>query len=585
MEQRVTSGQNTALVETLSKELNEQKSKTNALEHDLQLRRASEMNLQLKVNQLQSQTEVLASQSTDDQNKLIEHKIGEATRRLTAQTETLQQELIAAQTQLLQLQEGGTSASTKGMSDQQVNVKVQEAVKTRDEFWQGKLGEIKDAHSRVVDELHQKINRLSEDVSRSQQTDRFEQDEKLIKQEAELSSKYREMLSTREKEYQAKWEEMDQKFHDMETKRQRDMADREREMERRYSEKEEAMKTRYETMMKHWEDTEGQKALEAVGREQIEKERRVQEEEKRHQLEIQLRQLRKEMMDWQNEYQKQTQDKYEELMKSMEDTHTAEVANLKKTHMMDNEKVAEEKRRLKEKELKHRQIESEEIVKLKTELAAFAKVRSKEDEKRYEGKVKLTELCKQVSDLWSALDTSDNDRVVFLEKCVGEMDWNEPLADVFFYEVERLKEQIPIVEIITRREFIKQKLLDFFKHSTDPMRLFQSRSGRLLLEDKQRNEFIGELTQLNNKLVQLLSQYERKHDNLFLYKGEHYLEHMSTDIRDMERQMELANITKRLEKHGSNTNTTKHNTSGKQNASANHYLLAAAKISSPVRPK
>lgn len=65
----------------------------------------------------------------------------------------------------------------------------------------------------------------------------------------------------------------------------------------------------------------------------------------------------------------------------------------------------------------------------------------------------------RVRQLWSALECDVSDVVRFLSALEGRMAVNNDLVDIYEREVVILSEQIPIVEQVTKREFLKFKLL------------------------------------------------------------------------------------------------------------------------------
>ena len=113
-------------------------------------------------------------------------------------------------------------------------------------------------------------------------------------------------------------------------------------------------------------------------------------------------------------------------------------------------------------------------------------------------------------------------------------------------EIERLTAQLPLMEAVTRREFLKYRIREFNKAAADPQRLLTPDGGRLLREEKQRKEvwdshcwtfrnahvsqFTRELNKLSEQLTRDLTQYEKRYSEMFMYKSQHYLEIMGQDL-------------------------------------------------------
>lgn len=139
-----------------------------------------------------------------------------------------------------------------------------------------------------------------------------------------------------------------------------------------------------------------------------------------------------------------------------------------------------------------------------------------------------------------AQETDATERTRFLQECETQRNefFTEDLFELYKTEVGRLTDQLPLVETITRREFIKFRLKEFMKSASDPQRLFQGDAQRLFREDAQRKELDVEMRRLNDILLKELPAYEKKHNCRFMYKGEYYLELMSSDVLEETRQVE-----------------------------------------------
>jgi len=228
------------------------------------------------------------------------------------------------------------------------------------------------------------------------------------------------------------------------------------------------------------------------------------------------------------------------------------------------------------------------------------------EEARRWGCERLASARVRIQELWRALESESGDRAAFLWECealapyrspsralrssphslftsslrlfLPTVCYSEALLERYQQEIERLNDQLPLMEMITKREFIKSvvaprcialqanfcfakvvlvhfpygmsylqicvsstrryRLKEFNKTATDPQRLFGADpSGRLLRESRQRKEYQRELAKLNESLLRGLAAYEKKYRQMFLYKGVQYLELMAHDIQDQEREV------------------------------------------------
>jgi hypothetical protein len=110
----------------------------------------------------------------------------------------------------------------------------------------------------------------------------------------------------------------------------------------------------------------------------------------------------------------------------------------------------------------------------------------------------------------------------------AESKYSPNLLDDYKKEIARLTDQLPLMETITRREFIKQRIREFSRSAKDPARTYQD-PGRLIREEKQRQELERELKRLNETLLSELPAYEKKYNAPLNYRGQQYLEQMNNE--------------------------------------------------------
>jgi len=117
------------------------------------------------------------------------------------------------------------------------------------------------------------------------------------------------------------------------------------------------------------------------------------------------------------------------------------------------------------------------------------------------------------------LESDPADRLHFVMDAEASAAYTPEMVGVYQREISRLTDQLPLMETITRREFIKYRLNE----------LKGAPSARGSREDKQKTEFVRELKRLNEQLMKALPAYEKKHGSMFLFKGKQYLEVMQSD--------------------------------------------------------
>ncbi|KAJ9454115.1 Cytadherence high molecular weight protein 2, partial [Diplonema papillatum] len=93
-------------------------------------------------------------------------------------------------------------------------------------------------------------------------------------------------------------------------------------------------------------------------------------------------------------------------------------------------------------------------------------------------------------------------------------------------EIQRLEAQLPLMDIITRREFVKHRVSEV------------AAAGPSNLRDRQIADLRRELHKLNEQLLHDLPQYEQEHNAKLFYKNQRYLLVMEQDMqREQQQQM------------------------------------------------
>eukprot|EP00388_Colpodella_angusta_P043951 GDKK01061209.1.p1 GENE.GDKK01061209.1~~GDKK01061209.1.p1 ORF type:complete len:817 (-),score=172.07 GDKK01061209.1:132-2504(-) len=116
--------------------------------------------------------------------------------------------------------------------------------------------------------------------------------------------------------------------------------------------------------------------------------------------------------------------------------------------------------------------------------------------------------------LWQLLDFPHEDRNRFLEGVVGlsPRDILAALSD----EVRRLELMLPLLETITRKEFVIHRLVELSK---------------LKGKQQQVEDFAAELEKLWTKLGKDVETYEAKHGSAFIFRGVRFLDELLTEVQ------------------------------------------------------
>jgi hypothetical protein len=133
-----------------------------------------------------------------------------------------------------------------------------------------------------------------------------------------------------------------------------------------------------------------------------------------------------------------------------------------------------------------------------------------EDEASMELIAKRREKLQQ---LWQVLDYPMQDRNSFLDRLVGVAP--AQAAEEIAAETKRLEVQLPLLETITRREFVQHRI-----------RELQRQTGK----QRQVEEFVKELQQLSAKLKTEIPLFEKRHSQRFLFRGQRYMDTLLTEM-------------------------------------------------------
>jgi len=133
-----------------------------------------------------------------------------------------------------------------------------------------------------------------------------------------------------------------------------------------------------------------------------------------------------------------------------------------------------------------------------------------------------------ILDLWQALHMSQEERKQFSPFFIN--DTSDELLDMHEQEIARLSEYLealkPILSLIDQRQKILEEKKEFEATSSDPTRLLKKAGdpGRLLKEERFRKVIAKELPKLEEKLRQIVLDWESKNQKPFLFNGQRLLD-------------------------------------------------------------
>jgi hypothetical protein len=246
-------------------------------------------------------------------------------------------------------------------------------------------------------------------------------------------------------------------------------------------------------------------------------------EQEKQALELKARKLKHASTMWRLDYQKETKFKYERMLVDMETRNERMTDEDARSRLVDGETVRVIRSPTAAPSVEKAaaptpapEMSAAQIQATKAEIARD--IQGQMDAEQQQGHTMLTGLRNRIQELWSVLESDSADRLHFVMNAEAAMSYSPERITVYQQEISRLTDQLPLMETITRREFIKYRLNEL-----------KGTAARGSREDKQKTEFVRELKRLNEQLMKALPAYEKKHASMFMFKGKQYLEVMQSD--------------------------------------------------------
>jgi len=435
----------------------------------------------------------------DGQRKQYEEKVETYNQQITAQREQLEGEFREAQEK-----------------ERQARIEYEREVRAR---YEARQAESERAMAQAMKE------RDEEDQARRQ-----EQEKHRLEYEVQCQEKYHSLLKEKEEFAEHLLRERAKALDEMAEKRRDEELAREKEREEQRLQYDAELQSKFEKMRADVLNEADQLRAEMEAKDLAQREAWEQLEQEKQALELKARKLKHASTMWRLDYQKETKFKYERMLVDMETRSERFGDDMERAKLLDSERVVP---------LQVPVPVPVPVVNQQFTPASEAQMKSAEDSKtasvsddnRYnalqasmnaeqqQGQTMLVGLRKRIQELWAVLESDSNDRLHFVMDAEAAAAYTPEMIQCYQREINRLTDQLPLMETITRREFIKYRLNE----------LKSAPAGRGSREDKQKTEFLRELKRLNEQLSKALPAYEKKHGSMFLFKGKQYLEVMQSD--------------------------------------------------------
>jgi hypothetical protein len=168
--------------------------------------------------------------------------------------------------------------------------------------------------------------------------------------------------------------------------------------------------------------------------------------------------------------------------------------------------------------------DKEQIASLQAELECYKARAVNEERKACETsnlRVTIDQAQHRLKELWGIAETEASDRLAFFSDLEPLVEPTPEVLQRYDQEISRLTEMLPLIDCISRRDFVLHRLREGMKHQ---------HHGSMQADKLQQSEFTQELRRLNQQLSQALGAFEKRYCRRFLWKGEYILEHVQADL-------------------------------------------------------
>jgi len=432
------------------------------------------------------------------------------------------------QQQITDFEEGQSRAYTEKIEEyQRQNTKEREKLEGEFREAQEKERQARLEYEREVRAKYEARQAESERVTAQAIKERDEEEEARRQEmekhrlefEVQCQEKYHALLKQKEEFLDQSLRQRAQNMEEMSEKRHEDEIKREKQREVQRVQYDAELQAKFEKMRVDVLAEADQLRASMEAKDLAQREAWEQLEQEKQALELKARKLKHASTMWRLDYQKETKFKYERMLVDME-TRSERVndedararlleAESRQPSIVVNTPVSHAPKMLEESVVSQQQT---------SPLQQRSLQESQQSEQR-QGQAALVGLRKRIQELWAVLESDPSDRLHFVMDAEASAAYTPEMVQVYQREISRLTDQLPLMETITRREFIKYRLNE----------LKGVPSARGSREDKQKTEFVRELKRLNEQLTKALPAYEKKHGSMFLFKGKQYLEVMQSD--------------------------------------------------------
>ena len=161
----------------------------------------------------------------------------------------------------------------------------------------------------------------------------------------------------------------------------------------------------------------------------------------------------------------------------------------------------------------------------------------RDEETKRAGNEELRGLKETLAKLWDGMDANAVDCVPFLVEVMKDCDYSPRILELFKGETSKMAARLPLVKMATRREYIKYRVQCIHRHAKDPGNQEDfgttTRTQKLRLSEQARDVLLAELALIDSRLRAGMDEFELRHGERFLFRGQGYRSVLDADARVM----------------------------------------------------
>jgi hypothetical protein len=246
------------------------------------------------------------------------------------------------------------------------------------------------------------------------------------------------------------------------------------------------------------------------------------------QTESRLRRMKVACIKWRADYSAEIEKRYEKNSAALEGRYMNEIHTLAEDLATAREKMSQQSYGLLEKQ--HENLKQGIHSKLKQESEDESERRQRVE--KIEGESKIEEIKRSLFRLWEGMSTPLDQKVPVLLDLIESASYSPEFLSKLQAAEKRTGATVPILQLITRREYLLYRLKSVTQKQRDAMAGIRVDDGDdEPIDEAAKNSLLVEVNEVSVQLKSQLQEYEQTFKGKFLYHGVWYLQSMQQQQR------------------------------------------------------